>query len=79
MCRPSDSAASGCSVPRFTMQGSSYPAVFSKSGIDLVVPAPGDLTDVQDIYVTELLKRIERLQPSTRGAIMGAPRLKRSR
>jgi len=40
---------------RFTMQGSFYPKVFSREGIDLVVPDPKDQDYIHDKYMNELV------------------------
>ncbi|MGB8887051.1 MAG: amino acid racemase [Candidatus Korobacteraceae bacterium] len=49
---------------RFTMQADFYPAVFSREGIALVVPATDQQAYIHDKYVNELLKDI--FLPSTR-------------
>lgn len=41
---------------RYTMEGRFYPAAFEAAGIELVTPAPDDLSYVHHIYVTELMK-----------------------
>ncbi|HEY2015782.1 MAG TPA: amino acid racemase, partial [Bryobacteraceae bacterium] len=43
---------------RFTMQGRAYPDVFSKEGIVLVVPDPGEQSYIHDKYLGELAKGI---------------------
>ena len=40
---------------RFTMQGTFYPKVFSRQGIELVVPAPKDQDYIHDKYLNELV------------------------
>ncbi|HAF02211.1 MAG TPA: aspartate racemase, partial [Spartobacteria bacterium] len=40
---------------RFTMQGSFYPKVFSREGIDLVAPDPKDQDYIHDKYMNELV------------------------
>jgi aspartate racemase len=40
---------------RFTMQAEFYPRVFSKKGIDLVVPDPADQDYIHDKYLNELI------------------------
>ena len=40
---------------RFTMQGSFYPKVFSREGIDLVAPDPKDQDYIHDKYMSELV------------------------
>ena len=41
---------------RYTMEGRFFPAAFEAAGIEMVMPAPDDLSYVHHIYVTELLK-----------------------
>ena len=53
---------------RFTMEGRFYPAVFDVAGIELVTPAPDDLTYVHDIYIGELLKN--QFLPETRQRLL---------
>lgn len=43
---------------RFTMQGRFYPEVFSKAGIELVVPDPSDQEYIHDKYMNELVPGI---------------------
>ena len=40
---------------RFTMQGAFYPKVFSREGIELVVPDPKDQDYIHDKYMNELV------------------------
>ena len=40
---------------RYTMQGSFYPDVFTKQGIQLVTPAPEDQDMIHDKYMSELV------------------------
>jgi aspartate racemase len=40
---------------RFTMQAKFYPNVFSKEGVDLVVPEPDDQAYIHDKYLSELI------------------------
>jgi aspartate racemase len=40
---------------RFTMQGSFYPKVFSREGIELVAPDPKDQDYIHDKYMSELV------------------------
>ncbi len=40
---------------RFTMQGNFYPKVFSREGIELVVPDPADQDYIHDKYMNELV------------------------
>jgi len=53
---------------RFTMQGRFYSDVFSKAGIQLVVPTPEEQTYLHDRYMTELLKGI--ILPETRERLL---------
>jgi aspartate racemase len=53
---------------RFTMQGRFYSDVFSKAGIQLVVPSPEEQTYLHDRYMTELLKGI--ILPETRERLL---------
>jgi len=41
---------------RFTMQGNFYPKVFSREGIELVVPDPADQEYIHDRYMNELVE-----------------------
>jgi aspartate racemase len=43
---------------RFTMQARFYPDVFSREGIEVVVPHEDELAYIHDKYINELLKRI---------------------
>ena len=49
---------------RFTMQGSFYPKVFAREGIELVVPNPGDHDYIHDKYMNELV--VGKFLPETR-------------
>src|SRR3982074_2055026 len=49
---------------RFTMQGKFYPEVFSKAGIELIVPDPDDQDYIHDKYMNELVPGI--FLPETR-------------
>src|SRR5436189_4745935 len=40
---------------RFTMQGTFYPKVFSREGIELLVPEPNDKDYIHDKYMNELV------------------------
>ena len=40
---------------RYTMQGTFYPKVFSREGIELLVPGLGDQTYIHDKYLNELV------------------------
>ena len=53
---------------RFTMEGRFYPDVFSKEGIDLVVPEPDDRAYIHDKYMNELLLGI--ILPETRQGLL---------
>jgi aspartate racemase len=53
---------------RFTMEGSFYPAVFSRSGIELIVPDEEARIFIHDKYMNELLKNI--FLPETRDAML---------
>lgn len=43
---------------RFTMEGSFYPEVFTKSGITIVRPDPDDVTLIHERYINELINGI---------------------
>lgn len=49
---------------RFTMQGRFYPDVFSRAGITLAVPSPGEQSYIHEHYMGELVKGI--FLPETR-------------
>jgi aspartate racemase len=53
---------------RYTMQGHFYPDVFSKAGIDLIVPNPEEQTYIHEKYFGELLNNI--FLPETREALL---------
>src|SRR5262245_25260192 len=53
---------------RFTMQGRFYPKVFSRAGIELVVPNAEDRDYIHEKYMTELLKGI--ILPETREGLL---------
>src|SRR6266536_1932018 len=40
---------------RYTMQGTFYPKVFSREGIELLVPEPNDRAYIHDKYLNELV------------------------
>jgi aspartate racemase len=42
----------------FTMQGRFYPDVFTRAGIELVLPDPDQQAYIHDIYMNELLRNI---------------------
>lgn len=43
---------------RFTMQARFYPDVFSREGIEVVIPREDELAYIHDKYINELLRRI---------------------
>lgn len=43
---------------RFTMRGTFYPEVFSREGMDLVIPEPDDQEFIHDRYMNELVKGV---------------------
>jgi aspartate racemase len=53
---------------RFTMQGRFYPDVFSKAGIQLVVPNAAERDYIHEKYMGELLKGI--ILPETRAGLL---------
>jgi len=53
---------------RFTMQGSFYPKVFSRDGIELVPPDPGNQNYIHDKYMNELVNGI--FLPETRAGLL---------
>src|SRR5919201_1301304 len=53
---------------RFTMQGKFYPEVFSKAGIELVVPMAEERDYIHEKYMGELLKGI--ILPETREGLL---------
>ena len=62
---------------RFTMEGRFYPDVFSKEGIDLIVPQPDDRAYIHDKYMNELLQGI--ILPETRQGLLAiVDRMKQS-
>lgn len=52
----------------FTMRGRFYPDVFSRAGIELIVPAEDDLAFIHDKYLNELLKN--QFLPETRDRML---------
>ena len=54
---------------RFTMQARFYPEVFSRAGIQLVVPGPEEQSTIHDKYMNELVKGI--FLPATRERLLG--------
>jgi aspartate racemase len=53
---------------RFTMQGNFYPKVFSKEGIELVIPGPADQDYIHDKYMNELVPG--KFLPETRAGLL---------
>ena len=53
---------------RFTMQGSFYPKVFSRAGIELVAPEPADQDYIHDKYMSELVPG--KFLPETRAVLL---------
>ena len=52
----------------FTMHGSFYPEVFSRDGIDLVIPKEDEIAYIHDKYLNELLKN--QFLPETRARML---------
>ena len=53
---------------RYTMQATFYPKVFSREGIELLLPSPGDQTYIHDKYLNELVSG--KLLPATRAGLL---------
>jgi len=53
---------------RYTMQGSFYPKVFSREGIELLVPEPDDQNYIHDKYFSELVPG--KFLPQTRAGLL---------
>ena len=53
---------------RFTMQGDFYPKVFSREGIELIVPEPEDRDYIHDKYMNELV--VGKFLPETRSHLL---------
>jgi aspartate racemase len=53
---------------RYTMQASFYPKVFSREGIDLLVPEPNDQDYIHDKYMNELVPG--KFLPETRAGLL---------
>jgi aspartate racemase len=53
---------------RFTMQGDFYPKVFTREGIELVIPEPDDQVYIDDKYMNELVNGVFR--PETREELL---------
>ena len=60
---------------RFTMEGRFYPEVFSRRGIDLVIPNPAERTYLHEKYMGELVKGVF-LTETREGLLAIAERLK---
>jgi aspartate racemase len=54
---------------RFTMQGQFYPKVFSREGIELVIPDREDKDYIHDKYMNELV--VGKFLPETRAGLLG--------
>jgi len=54
---------------RFTMQGTFYPQVFSRAGLELITPNEAEQTYIHDKYMTELLNN--NFAPQTRDQMIG--------
>jgi aspartate racemase len=54
---------------RFTMQGTFYPKVFAREGIELVMPNAQDQLFIHDKYMNELV--LGQFLPATRTALLG--------
>ena len=54
---------------RFTMQGGFYQQVFTRTGIDLVLPEPEEQAFIHDIYMNELVHGV--LRDATRDRLVG--------
>jgi aspartate racemase len=53
---------------RYTMQASFYPKVFSREGIELLLPGPEDQTYIHDKYLNELVSG--KFLPATRAGLL---------
>ena len=53
---------------RYTMQATFYPKVFSREGIDLLLPGPDDQTYIHDKYLNELVSG--QFLPATRAGLL---------
>jgi aspartate racemase len=53
---------------RFTMQGDFYPKVFTREGIELVVPEPDDQAYIDDKYMNQLVNGV--FLPETRDGLL---------
>ena len=62
---------------RYTMQATFYPKVFSREGIELLLPGPDDQTYIHDKYLNELVSG--KFLPATRAGLLAiVDRLKTS-
>ena len=62
---------------RYTMQATFYPEVFSREGIELLLPGPDDQTYIHDKYLNELVSG--KFLPATRAGLLAiVDRLKRA-
>ena len=62
---------------RYTMQATFYPEVFSREGIELLLPGPDDQTYIHDKYLNELVSG--KFLPATRAGMLAiVDRLKRA-
>lgn len=62
---------------RYTMQATFYPKVFSREGIELLLPGPDDQTYIHDKYLNELVSG--KFLPATRAGLLAiVDRLKRA-
>lgn len=53
---------------RFTMKGRFYPEIFSRAGIELIIPKEDECAYIHDKYLNELLKNVFR--PETRAKML---------
>jgi aspartate racemase len=53
---------------RFTMQANFYPEVFSREGIAVIVPKPGEQVSIHEIYMNELVPAV--FSPDTRERLL---------
>jgi aspartate racemase len=61
----------------YTMQATFYPKVFSREGIELLLPGPDDQTYIHDKYLNELVSG--KFLPATRAGLLAiVDRLKRA-
>ena len=62
---------------RFTMEGSFYPDVFSRAGVDLVIPRDDERAYIHEKYMDELVKGV--FLPATRNRLLEMVRALRDR